>query len=200
LDCKKQISEKFGEKAGEQAYKMAEAFINKLTQEWQQKHGQIQKHSPVDQGDGFSVDGLKEILSRIKGKVEGMGQPEMEEKDDWHPSRHVTNPEKKKELEPHNKNVHRDSYADRAAYLDAAGVKRDEPQDEGMLDKAKEFGKKVFDKIAPGDEELLRQLQKSSGVPAHGQHGKPPMATPNRRQQESAELESIMKLAGIGKK
>ena len=79
LDCKKQISEKFGEKAGEQAYEMAEAFINKLTQEWQQKHGKMQKHSPVDQGDGFSVDGLKEILSRIKGKVEGMGQPEMEE-------------------------------------------------------------------------------------------------------------------------
>jgi hypothetical protein len=79
LDCKKQISEKFGEKAGEQAYEMAEAFINKLTQEWQQKHGKMQKHSPVDQGDGFSVDSLKEILGRIKGKVEGMGQPEMED-------------------------------------------------------------------------------------------------------------------------
>ena len=79
LDCKKQVTEKFGEKAGEQAYEMAEAFINKLTQEWQQKHGKIQKHSPVDQGDGFSVDGLKEILGRIKQKVEGIGQPEMEE-------------------------------------------------------------------------------------------------------------------------
>ena len=79
LDCKKQVTEKFGEKAGEQAYEMAEAFINKLTQEWQQKHGKMQKHSPVDQGDGFSVDGLKEILGRIKQKVEGIGQPEMEE-------------------------------------------------------------------------------------------------------------------------
>jgi len=130
LDCKKQVTEKFGEKAGEQAYEMAEAFINKLTQEWHQKHGHV-KSTPVDQGDGLSVDGLKEILGRIKQKVEGIGQPEMEEKDDWHPSKHVTDPQKQKELEPHNKNVHRDSYADRAAYLDAAGVKRDEPQDEG---------------------------------------------------------------------
>ena len=146
LDCKKQVTEKFGEKAGEQAYEMAEAFINKLTQEWQQKHGKIQKHSPIDQGDGFSVDGLKEILSRIKGKVEGMGQPEMEEKDDWHPSKHVTDPQKKQELEPYNKLVDRGDYNARAAYLDAAGVKRDEPEDEGfvgnMIDKAKGmFGK-----------------------------------------------------------
>jgi len=78
LDCKKQVTEKFGEKAGEQAYEMAEAFINKLTQQWHQKHGHI-KSNPVDQGDGLSVDSLKEILGRIKQKVEGIGQPEMEE-------------------------------------------------------------------------------------------------------------------------
>jgi len=154
LDCKKQISEKFGEKAGEQAYEMAEAFINKLTQEWQQKHGQIQKHSPVDQGDGLSVDSLKEILGRIKSKVEGIGKPEMEEKDEWHPSKHVTDPQKKKELEPHDKDVKRGSYADRANYLDAAGVKRDTQQDEGfvgnMIDKAKGmFGKTPAAPAAP---------------------------------------------------
>ena len=78
LDCKKQISEKFGEKAGEQAYEMAEAFINKLTQEWQQKHGHIQ-HKPVDQGDGLSIDRLKELVGNIKTKVEGMGHSEMDE-------------------------------------------------------------------------------------------------------------------------
>jgi hypothetical protein len=77
LDCKKQVTEKFGEKAGEQAYEMAEAFINKLTQEWHQKHGRIKSNS-VDH-DGLSVDGLKEILGRIKQKVEGIGQPEMED-------------------------------------------------------------------------------------------------------------------------
>jgi len=130
LDCKKQVTEKFGEKAGEQAYEMAEAFINKLTQEWHQKHGHI-KSNPVDHGDGLSVDGLKEILGRIKQKVEGIGQPEMEEKDNWHPSKHVTDPQKQKELEPYDKHVDRGDYAARAAYLDKAGVKRDEPQDEG---------------------------------------------------------------------
>jgi hypothetical protein len=73
-------------------------------------------------------------------------------------------------------------------------------QEEGMLDKAKSFGKKVLDKVAPGDEELLRQLQKDSGVPAHAQHGKPPMATPNRRQQqESSDFDVILKLAGVKK-
>jgi hypothetical protein len=83
LDCKKTVTEKFGEKAGEQAYEMAEAFINKLTQEWHQKHGHV-KQNPVDQGDGLSVDSLKEILGRIKQKVEGISQPEMEgSKDDF---------------------------------------------------------------------------------------------------------------------
>jgi len=78
LDCKKTVTEKFGEKAGEQAYEMAEAFINKLTQQWHEKHGK------VDHGDGLSVDSLKEILGRIKQKVEGISQPEMEgSKDDF---------------------------------------------------------------------------------------------------------------------
>jgi hypothetical protein len=73
-------------------------------------------------------------------------------------------------------------------------------EEEGMLDKAKAFGKKVLDKVAPDDDELLRRLQKDSGVPAHAQHGKPPMATPNRRQQqENAEFESILKLSGLAK-
>ena len=73
-------------------------------------------------------------------------------------------------------------------------------QEEGMLDKAKSFGKKVLDKVAPGDEELLRQLQQSAGVPSHAQHGKPPMATPNRRQQkESSDFDVILKLAGVQK-
>lgn len=43
--------------------------------------------------------------------------------------------------------------------------------DEGMLDKAKAFGKKVIDKVAPDDETLLKKLQKDVGVP---QTGKPP--------------------------
>lgn len=201
LDCKKKISEKFGEKAGEQAYEMAEAFINKLTQEWQQKHGHIQKHSPIDQGDGFSIDRLKELVGNIKTKVEGMGQPEMEEKDDWHPSKHVTDPQKKKELEPHDKDVKRGSYADRAAYLDAAGVKRDQEQHEDGPKpsevpawKRKEQGKAP---LTTQDLEKERNQSRTTqqGLDAHAAK----IGVGQKHQHESAELESIMKLAGLAK-
>lgn len=67
IDVKKKISEMFGEQAGEQAEQMASMFMEKLTQEYQERHGK-----PVG-GDGLSIDGLKEILNRIKGKVEGIG-------------------------------------------------------------------------------------------------------------------------------
>jgi len=199
LDCKKQVTEKFGEKAGEQAYEMAEAFINKLTQEWHQKHGHV-KSGPVDQGDGLSVDSLKEILGRIKQKVEGIGQPEMEEKDDWHPSKHVTDPQKQKELEPHNKNVHRDSYADRAAYLDAAGVKRDQEQHEDGPKaseipawKRKEQGKAPLT-TQDLDNERNQSRTTQKGLDAHAAK----MGVGQKHQHESAELASIRKLAGLG--
>jgi hypothetical protein len=135
LDVKKQIEEKFGEEAGEQAHQMAEAFIDKLTKEWQQNHGKV--------ANGHGDDGLarlKELLGNIKTKVEGIGDQgqggkdfnknimpaEDKEADDWHPSKHVTDPQKKKELAPHDKDVKRDSYKDRADYLDKAGVPKSE--------------------------------------------------------------------------
>jgi hypothetical protein len=55
-----------------------------------------------------------------------------EEKEEWHPSKHVTDPQKKKELAPHDKDVKRGSYADRAAYLKAAGVPQSESANESM--------------------------------------------------------------------
>jgi hypothetical protein len=66
-EIKKECAEKYGDQAGQQAYEMAEAFMEKLTNEWHKRHGK------VDQGDGLSVDSLKEILGRIKQKVEGIG-------------------------------------------------------------------------------------------------------------------------------
>jgi hypothetical protein len=129
IDVEKQISEKFGEQAGQQAGKMAEAFMQKLTQEWQQKHGRV--------ANGHGDDGLarlKELVGNIKSKVEGIGDQgpvdknimSAEEKDDWHPSKHVTDPQKKKELAPHDKDVQRSSYKDRADYLTKGGVPRSE--------------------------------------------------------------------------
>ena len=63
LDVKKEVAEKFGEAAGDQAHKIAEAFIEKLTQKWHDKHG------PVED-DGFSIQRLKELVGNIKQKVE----------------------------------------------------------------------------------------------------------------------------------
>ena len=45
---------------------------------------------------------------------------------------------------------------------------------------AKKVGGAVLDRIAPGDEELLRDLQRRAGVPQHSQHGKASMAKSNR--------------------
>lgn len=71
IDVEKQISEKFGENAGKQAGEMARAFMEKLTQQWHQKHGKV--------ANGHQDDGLArmmELVGNIKQKVEGMGQNE----------------------------------------------------------------------------------------------------------------------------
>lgn len=65
IDVEKTISEKYGEAAGHQARELAEKFMAKLTQEWQERHG---KTSPVDSDDGLAR--LKELVSKIKGNVE----------------------------------------------------------------------------------------------------------------------------------
>lgn len=131
LDVEKQISEKFGEQAGQQARQMAEKFMEKLTMEWQQRHG-----TSVNGDDGLAR--LKELVGNIKAKVEGIGDRgtsgtdfnnnimSAEEKDNWHPSKHVTDPKKKKELAPHDKDVQRGSYKDRADYLTKGGVPKSE--------------------------------------------------------------------------
>jgi len=67
IDVEKQISEMFGEDAGQQAKELAEAFMEKLTMEWQERHGKTA---------GVADDGLarlKELLGNIKQKVEGIG-------------------------------------------------------------------------------------------------------------------------------
>jgi hypothetical protein len=64
LDVKKEISEKFGDTAGEQAEHLAMSFMEKLTKQYHDKHG------PVGD-DGLSR--LKELINNLKGKVEGIG-------------------------------------------------------------------------------------------------------------------------------
>jgi hypothetical protein len=137
IEVGKKISEKFGESAGQQAEEIAKQFMEKLSKDWEHRHGKVGD-------DGLAR--LKELVGNIKSKVEGIGDQGQggrdfnknimpaEEKDDWHPSKHVTDPQKKKELAPHDKDVKRGSYADRASYLDAAGIPRSESTEmESML-------------------------------------------------------------------
>jgi hypothetical protein len=77
-----------------------------------------------------------------------------------------------------------------ADYKNFIGEAEEQETDEGIVAKAKAFGKKVLDKVAPGDEELLRRLQKDVGVP---QTGKKPEKQPTN---ESLDL---LKLAGLRK-
>ena len=67
LDVEKKISEKFGESAGSLARKMAEAFMEKLTTQWEEKHSK--KVGVADDG----LARLKELVGTIKTKVEGIG-------------------------------------------------------------------------------------------------------------------------------
>jgi ribosome modulation factor len=142
LDVKKKCAEMFGEEVGEQAEGLAMQFMEKLSSEWEAKHGPVQD-------DGLAR--LKELLGNVKAKVEGIGDIT----DNGHAPRNNIMPAK-----------------------------------EGILDKAKEFGKKILDKVAPGDDELLKRLEKDTG-------GKRPNMYNKSEQKEDAEFESIMKLAGI---
>jgi len=152
LEVKKEISEKFGEQAGEMSEQLALQFMEKLSKE--------RDHGPVGD-DGLAR--IREIMRHMGAKVEAIGD------------------------------VTTNGHAPGNNIMTAA--------EEGILSKAREIGKKVLDRVAPGDDELLKQLQKDSGVPAHAQHGKPPMATPNRRQQqqENVELETILRLSNFKK-
>ena len=76
-------------------------------------------------------------------------------------------------------------------YKKFIGEAEEEETDEGIMDKAKAFGKKVLDKVGHGDDEdLIKDLQKKSGVPQTGK--KPEKQTTN----ESLDL---LKLAGLRK-
>ena len=69
IDVEKTISEKFGEAAGCKARKIADAYMKKLTDDWEKRHGKPAPASVDD--DGLSR--LKELIGNIKQKVEGIG-------------------------------------------------------------------------------------------------------------------------------
>lgn len=68
LDIKKKCAEMFGDSVGDQAEGLAMQFMEKLSNEWQAKHGNVED-------DGLSR--LKELLGNVKAKVEGIGDQGM---------------------------------------------------------------------------------------------------------------------------
>ena len=97
--------------------------------------------------------------------------------------------------------MHRDSYADRAAYLDAAGIKRDQEQHEDGPKaseipawKRKEQGKAPLT-TQDLDNERNQSRTTQKGLDAHAAK----IGVGQKHQHESAELESIRKLAGLAK-
>lgn len=64
--------------------------------------------------------------------------------------------------------------------------------DEGILDKVKQFGKTVLDKVAPDDATLLKDLEKDSG-------GRIPPQFEPKPEVKSESIEDILKLSGLKK-
>jgi hypothetical protein len=72
IDIEKECTEQYGPEAGEQGRQMAEAFMEKLTKQWEERHGKSSKVGAVDSDDGLAR--LKELLGNVKSKVEGIAQ------------------------------------------------------------------------------------------------------------------------------
>ena len=135
-DVEKQIAEKFGESAGQQARQMAEQFMEKLSGEWQQRHGSVSGgHNAPDRGDGLAR--LKELVGGIKQKVEGMG----EEKNPQHSHqydttmKHANNPSVQQRMAGHDIKPGVAGYRDRIDMLkdlERTGKMKDGEQEEGQ--------------------------------------------------------------------
>jgi len=72
IDVEKECTDQFGPEAGQQARQMAEAFMEKLTHEWEERHGKSSEVGADVESDGLSIDRLKELLGNVKSKVEGI--------------------------------------------------------------------------------------------------------------------------------
>jgi hypothetical protein len=188
LDVKKSISEKFGEDAGEQAAQLAEKFMQKLTLEWESRHGRPSGN--VDDSDGLAR--LKELLGNVKAKVESIGGPKKsevpaymrkEKGGDWKTStqdlekekeRNISGPEGLKALKA------------KLGQVEGSGAKEKQktpyrdinsPEYRAAADKQKE--KMAKDKAAEPGKALAKKI--------------------NQKKTNESEITSIMKLAGLAK-
>jgi len=189
LDVKKSISEKFGEEAGEQAAQMAEQFMNKLTQEWQQRHG-----TQVNGDDGLAR--LKELVGNIKAKVEGRESHQASTTMKHVDASNASDTEKaairqaSKDIKPGVK-----GYGDRADALKAAGVPDDRGPNESGPDKSQVPAYKR--KEQGGDWKMsTKDLEKEKTNSPTSSAG---LARKKAELGMSEELSSIMKLSGLAK-
>jgi len=194
IDVEKQISEKFGEKAGKQAGEMARTFMEKLTQQWHQKHGKV--------ANGHQDDGLArmmELVGNIKQKVEGMGQPEMEENNPQHSHqydttmKHADNPTYQQRMAAH------------AIKPGIAGV-RDRIDMLKDLERTGKLKNAQEDSVDPVNVPAYIRKQKQPGqdlakksIDQKNKDSGAKVWSSPRLPKESFELESIMKLAGLAK-
>jgi hypothetical protein len=194
LDVKKQIAEKFGDEAGEQAAQMAEQFMNKLTMEWQQRHGSAQ----VSGDDGLAR--LKELVGNIKAKVEGRDSHQASTTMKHVDASNASDTEKaairqaSKDIKPGVK-----GYSDRADALKAAGVPDDRGPNESGPDKSqvpaykrKEQGGDWIMSTKDLEKEKTNSPTSSAGLARK-------KAELGLGQNESAALEAIMRIANYRK-
>lgn len=190
LDVKKQIAEKFGDEAGEQAAQMAEQFMNKLTMEWQQRHG-----TPVNGDDGLAR--LKELVGNIKAKVEGAGSKNPQHSHQYDTTmKHADNPTVQQRMAAHDIKPGIAGYRDRIDMLkdlERTG-KLKNAQEEGGPDKSQVPAFKR--KEQGGDWKMsTKDLEKEKTNSPTSSAG---LARKKAELGMSEELSSIMKLAGLG--
>ena len=197
LDCKKQVSEKFGDKAGEFAEGIAGQFIEKLTTEWHQKHGNV---------DDDGLARLKELVQSIKGRVEGIGDQgpvnknimPAEEKNPQHSHqydttmKHADNPSVQQRMAAHDIKPGIAGYRDRIDMLkDLERTGKLKGEHEGTdMDKIPAYLRKQKQQSQDTAQKAIDQKNKDSGAKV--------WSSP-RLPKESAEMESILKLAGLAK-
>ncbi len=196
LDCKKQIEEKFGPQAGEFAEQIAGKFIEKLTMEWQNKHGDVGD-------DGLAR--LKELVQNIKGRVESIGDV------GGHPGKNIMPAEEKNPQHSHQydttmKHADNPSYQQRMAahdikpgikgYRDRTDMLKDLERT-GKLKNAQEEGADM-DQI-PAYVRKQKQQSQDTAQKATDKRNEKTGAKVWSSKRANEEFDRILKLSGLAK-
>jgi hypothetical protein len=125
------------------------------------------------------IESVMPILKRLSKNITEMSA--VKELDEWAKSITEVEDETTKTLaEPADEMLDEAPGAETLKHnqdTEKSNLKAFDLDEEGIIDKVKKVGSKVFDKLGGGsDEDLLKDLQKKAGIPQHAQHGKPDMA------------------------